>query len=126
MGAVSVDQHFARFGSKSYAINKINSVDIRVARPHGEGAIWIWGLLALICGLAFFGSLSAPEGPSVGGLILAAIFAFLAYRAWLSSKIREYRLFLMTSSSEAQAYVTRDRDEVIRLREKIEKAMAAS
>lgn len=85
VGNVSVDAHFARFGSKSYAINKINSVDIREARPHGEGAIWVWGLLSLISMLAFVGSLSSPEGISVGGLVLAAIFGFLAYRAWLNS-----------------------------------------
>lgn len=123
---VSVDAHFARFGSKSYAINKINSVDIRVARPHGEGAIWVWGLLSLFCVLTFIGSMSSPQGLSVGSLMLAAIFGFLAYRAWLKSKIKEYQLFLMTSSSEAQAYVTSDLAEVSRLRERIEKAMAAS
>jgi len=97
-----------------------------VAKPHGEGAIWACGLVSLICVLVFFGSLSASEGPSFIVLTLAAIFGFLAYRAWLNSKIREYQLFLMTSSSEAQAYVTRDREEVFRLRSKIEEGMAAS
>jgi len=123
---VSVDDKFARFGSKSYAINKINSVDIRMAKPHSEGAIWAWGLLALIFLLAFMGSLSSPDGVSILSMALAALFGFLAYRAWINSKIREYRLFLMTSSSEAQAFVTRDRDEVMQLRERIERAMAAS
>lgn len=124
MGVVEVDDKFARFGSKSYAINKINSLDIRVAKPYGVGAIWLWSLLALICLLSFLGSLAGTEGPSFGGLIFGAIFSFLAYRAWLSSKIREYQLFLMTSSSEAQAFVSRDQHEVMRLRESIERAMA--
>lgn len=123
---VSVDAHFARFGSKSYAINKINSVDIRVARPHGEGAIWVCGLIALIAAISFFGSLGDASSPSGGALVLSAIFSALAYLAWRKSQIREYHLFLMTSSSEAQAYVTRDHNEVIRLRETIETAMTAS
>lgn len=35
--SVSVDQHFARFGAKSYAINKINSVEVRRRYPNGRG-----------------------------------------------------------------------------------------
>lgn len=126
MEQVSVDANFARFGGKSYAINKINSVEVRTHKPHGEGAIWACGLIALLCLLVFIGSLSALEGPSVVTLVIGAIFGGLAYRAWRNSKIREYQLFLMTSSSEAQAFVTRNRDEVFALRDSIEKAMAAS
>jgi hypothetical protein len=43
--------------------------------------------------------------------------------AWQKSQIREYQLFLMTSSSEAQAFVTRNREEVLSLRHSIERAM---
>lgn len=123
---VQVDANFARFGGKSYAINKINSVEVRVHKPHGEGAIWACGLIALLCLLSFIGSLSMPDGPSIGTLVIAAIFGSLGYRAWLKSKVREYQLFLMTSSSESQAFVTRDRNEVFQLRDSIEKAMAAA
>ena len=122
---VSVDDKFARFGSKSYAINKINSVDVRVRRPHGEGAIWACGLVALIAAISFLGSLLAGRA-EWWHLILATIFGGLAYVAWRKSKIREYQLFLMTSSSEAQAFVTQDSAEIHRLREEIERAMAAS
>jgi uncharacterized protein DUF6232 len=123
---VQVDDKFARFGSKSYAINKINSVDVRVHRPHSQAATWICGLVALISVISLLGSLSDPEGLSGGALVLAAVFAGLSYVSWQKSQTREYQLFLMTSSSETEAFVTRDRDEVLRLRERIEEAMAAS
>jgi hypothetical protein len=123
---VQIDAKFARFGSKSYAINKINSVDVRSHRPHSERVTFVAGLLALIFLLAAMGSMSAPDGNPAIYLVLAALCGFWAYRAWLRSKIVEYQLFLMTSSSEAQAFVTRDRDEVFTLRQRIEEAMAAS
>jgi len=121
---VSVDAHFARFGEKSYAINKINSVEVRRRQPHGQGAAIGWGLLSLIFGLSFLGSLSNPNGGTVVTLTLAVIFGYLAYRAWLRSKIIEHQLFLMTSSSEAQAIVSQDGAMVNGLRERIERAMA--
>lgn len=31
-----IDDDFARFGAKSYAINKINSVDVRERQPYGR------------------------------------------------------------------------------------------
>lgn len=34
--AVSVDRDFARFGSKSFAINKIHTVEVRARRPHSQ------------------------------------------------------------------------------------------
>ena len=128
---VTVDDDFARFGNKSYAINKINSVEVRSRRPHGKAAIYIWGLLTLIFLLAFIGSMSVPttdpSAPTPSPLVmlgLAALFGWLAYWAWLKSKIVEYKLFLMTSSSEAQAFVSFDGLEVQSLRDRIEGAMA--
>ena len=61
-GNVQIDDKFARFGSKSYAINKINSVDVRSHRPHGEAVVYVAGLLALIFVLAAVGSMSDPNG----------------------------------------------------------------
>jgi hypothetical protein len=121
---VIVDADFARFGNKSYAINKINSVEVRARKPYGQGAMFGWGLLALICGLAGLGQLGEASGGAVITLGLAGLFGFLAYRAWGKSQIVEYQLFLMTSSSEAQAFVSRNGDEVQSLRERIEGAMA--
>lgn len=122
---VSVDRDFARFGSKTYAINKINSVEVRARKPHGQRAVYLWGLLSLICVLSFMGSMSDPKSDtSAGILFFAALFGFLAWRAWLRSQIIEYQLFLMTSSSEAQAISSRDVDMIASLRDRIERAMA--
>jgi hypothetical protein len=123
---VTIDDKFARFGAKSYAINKINSVEVRDRKPHGQGAVFLAGLLAIIFALAALGSLASPDGASWVSVGLAALCGWLAYKAWLRSKIVEYQLFLMTSSSEAQAFVTHDQDEVLDLRNRIESAMAAS
>jgi hypothetical protein len=51
--------------------------------------------------------------------ILSAAAAFW----WKRSRIAEYQLFLMASSSEAQAFVSRNGDEVYSLRDRIERAM---
>ena len=124
---VTVDKDFARFGAKSYAINKINTVEVRERKPHGPIGTVIFGLLAFIFGIAGLGSL---VGPSISGaittLVIAAIFGFIAYRFWLKSKIVEYQLFLMTSSSEAQAITSREGEMIDDLRRKIESAMIAA
>ena len=114
---VSVDRDFARFGNKSYAINKINSVEVRERSPHSQNAALGWGLLAVIF------LLSALGGGGGFASFLALVFGALAYWAWQRSKVREYQLFLMTSSSEAQAIVSRDSNHILSLRETIEQAM---
>lgn len=121
--AVSVNDDFARFGSKSYAINKINSVDVRERQPHGITGAVICGILAAVSLLAALGSIGSPEGGSLGTFIVALVFVGLAYWQWQRSKKREYLLFLMTSSSETQAFVTGDQNEVLDLRARIEAAM---
>jgi len=121
---VSVDDDFARFGNKSYAINKINSVEVRSRRPFGQGTMFVLGLLGVILVASAAGQLPNNPGGAVLTLMFAAFLGFLAYRSWLKSKTIEYQLFLMTSSSEAQAFVTRDRNEVQALRDRIESAMA--
>lgn len=122
-GVVSVDNDFARFGSKSYAINKINSVEVRERQPHGKTGAVICGIIGVVLLLAAFGSMGSSNGSPIGSIVLAAVFLGLAYWQWQRAKIREYLLFLMTSSSETQAFVTRDEDEVMSLRERIETAM---
>lgn len=123
MATVSVDNDFARFGAKSYAINKINSVEVREVRPYKMGGAVFWGLAAALFLLGGLGSLASPQDSSAGFFVIAVVCAFLAYWFWQRAKIREYRLFLMTSSSEAQAFVSRDREEVLSLRDSIEAAM---
>lgn len=44
--SVSVDRDFARFGNKSYAINKINSVEVRQHHPHNQNAAMAGQLIA--------------------------------------------------------------------------------
>lgn len=114
---VSVDRDFARFGSKSYAINKINSVDVRSRHPHGQGAMFVFGLLTLIF------VIYASDGGGALSWALAALLGGLSYWAWRRSKIIEYQLFLMTSSSEAQAISSRDGAMIDSLRDRIERAM---
>lgn len=121
--SVSVDRDFARFGKKSYAINKINSVEVRERQPHGQGSAFVYGLLAFICLLAGVGG-DLEAGGRIMWLLLCGMFGYLTYRAWGRSKIVEYQLFLMTSSSEAQALVSRDGDMIEGLRDRIERAMA--
>lgn len=115
---VSVDRDFARFGSKSYAINKINSVEVRRRYPNGQGMMFLLGLLAVICALSALGG--------AGGRLwaLAIMFGVLAFGFWRRSRIVEYQLFLMTSSSEAQAITSHDPNQIDSLRERIERAMA--
>src|SRR3954451_22242501 len=106
---VSVDRDFARFGSKAYAINKINTVDVTAKRPHSQNAFFGWGLLAAICLLLFAGGdKSGVNNGSAVGLLLCLVFAFLAYRAWKRSKIVEYYLMLVTSSHSVQAIKSLD------------------
>ena len=116
--AISVDKDFARFGAKSYAINKINSVEVTQRHPHSQLPVFIWGLLSMGC------LLSAVQGAGAGVFVFGLIFGGLAYLAWRKSQIIEYRLFLRTSSQDAQALTSRDGGLIESLREQIEHAMA--
>jgi hypothetical protein len=123
---VSIDRDFARFGSKSFAINKINTVDVQARRPHSQNAFFGWGLAAAISLLLFAGG---SENPNAGGggtalaVFLCALFGFLAFRAWKRSKIVEYQLFLVTSSGAVQAIKSEDASMIDGLRDRIERAM---
>jgi hypothetical protein len=116
-GAISVDLNFARFGSKSYAINKINTVEVRERQPHGLGMAIFFGVLAALTLIGAIQNLNATA------LVFGIGFVALTVWAWKRHKIREYDLFLMTSSSSTQAYMTRNRDEVLSLRDAVETAM---
>ena len=118
---VSIDRDFARFGSKAYAINKINTVDVTYRHPYPRQAAFGWGLLALISLLVFGGSAS---GVGFFALALCAFLGFLAYRAWQRSKIVEYNLMLVTSSHSVQAIKSRDSAFIQDVRDRIERAMA--
>ena|SRR5689334_6895961 len=121
--AVSVDRDFARFGQKSYAINKINSVEVREVRPNRPDGAVILGIIAaglLIVGISQF---SESIGAGFTWVFIGILVGAFAAMLWKNSQIIEYRLFLMTSSSEAQAFASLDSDEVYGLRDRIEAAM---
>jgi hypothetical protein len=124
MSLVSVDRDFARFGGKSYAINKINTVEVRERKPHAFWPVLVLGFLGGIFLLSGFGQLAALDGAPWTSIIFGATLLGLAAWQWRRSKVREYKLFLMTSSSEAQAYTSNNFDEVMGLRREIESAMA--
>jgi hypothetical protein len=123
--SVSVDRDFARFGSKSFAINKINTVDVTARRPHSQNAFFGWGLLAAMSLLLFAGGgKSGVNNGTAIGLLLCLLFAFLAYRAWKRSKIIEYYLMLVTSSHSVLAIKSRDSNFIQGVRDQIERAMS--
>lgn len=108
---VSIDADFARIGAKSYAINKINSVEIKTRYPNSR-------TLPLI---AAFGIVIALLSKSfTAAVLLAALAAWL----WWRSRIVEYQLYLTTSSAEIAALKSADLDFITGLRNKIESAMA--
>ncbi len=124
---ITVDKDFARFGSKSYAINKINTVEVRAQKPHGIFGAILFGAVAALLLLSGFNQVLDGKGESGSStLVIAAILGGIAYWQWQKSKIREYQLFLMTSSSSTQAYTSNDEDEVINLRNSIERAMVGN
>lgn len=120
---VEVDDDFARFGSKSYAINKITSVEIR--QSDGEPSGCAVFLILVTAVLALFAMFSLPTGLVFPG-IPAALIGWWGYHLYKKTKRIEYKLFLITTASEAQAYSTFDEGEVLELRSKIESAMVRS
>ncbi|KQX20695.1 MULTISPECIES: DUF6232 family protein [unclassified Sphingomonas] len=123
---ISIDDDFARFGSKSYAIDKINSVDVK-AQPR-SGCLWI--ILACIAALLLFAALgnlvgSGDKGSFGTTLAIAVAIGFVAWRASIHAAIVDYTLLLTTSSSEAQATQTTDGAEVEKMRAAIETAMVS-
>jgi hypothetical protein len=128
---VQVDTNFVRSGSKSFAINKINSVEIRAKKTAGSWAWIIYGIILLLFLPGMIASFFVKDEAGGAGdgqiflFILVAIFGALFYRSFNRRKSRRtFELYLMTSSGEVQAFMTQDRSEIDRLRDAIEVAMA--
>lgn len=121
----SVDDDFVRVGAKSYAINKINSVEVREKTIKGQrGYVLLW-LGAAFVALMWLGSLGLEDGNSAVLLIIAVGFAFWGWsRFRRRANTTEYALLLVTSSGEAQAVSTTDAGEIDEIRSRIEAAMA--
>ncbi|WP_454798642.1 DUF6232 family protein [Novosphingobium lindaniclasticum] len=122
---ITVDKDFARFDDKSYAINKINTVEVRAVKPYGTNGAWACTVLSLLFAYGAFNLLSEGKN-AILSILLCIGFTGLAYWLWQRSRTIVFQLFLMTSSSSQQAYSSLDGQEIQVLREKIESAMAAA
>jgi hypothetical protein len=76
-GMVSVDADFPRFGSKTVAINKINSVEGRTtSEPRGFGYIIFWALALLMLVAGVMAAIRAePDFSAITFLIPAFLVA---------------------------------------------------
>ena len=121
----SVDRDFVRVGDKSYAINKINSVEVRTTTQKGSRAYIAFWIIAGLFALGVLGALASGEG-AFGMFVFAGICGFLG---WLSYRKRAdtntYALLLVTSSGEATAVTTTDRGQIASIRREIEGAISA-
>ena len=120
---VTVDDHFARFGSKSYAINKITSVDVRAERK--DRSLWlilaIIGALFIIVGIEPLISQGNPAVLMVGALLaIPAALLFPKRTSW------SYHLILATSAGEVQATTSESREAIDELRAAIETRIAGA
>lgn len=122
---ITVDNNFARFGEKSYAINKINTVEVRTVYPYITGWTWGWAILAVIFAYGAYNLIQDGKSPAPA-VALCLLAAGISHWLWRRSKIVEFQLFLMTSSASKQAYSSFDEGEISDLRTRIEAAMVAA
>jgi hypothetical protein len=116
-GSVLVDDDFARFGEKSFAIDKVNSVDVRTERVSNTGFV-VFLVMMIFSSLVLIGNLASP-----GAWIATGVFGLATWYMFKNPPKDTYKMFLTTSSSETQAFVTTDLEEVQKLRSAIERAM---
>jgi len=124
-GSVSIDTSFARFGSKSYAVKQINTVDVRARQVRGKGWGALWLLIGVICIAQGWSKPGGGEGAGTGVIVFGAVLVGVAALLLRRPNIYEYDLMLRTSSGEAQAYTTKDAATIGRLRAAIEQAISA-
>lgn len=120
---VTIDGDFARFGSRSFAINKINTVDVEKRHPHRRDAAIVWAFFAALA-LVWLAGVGLKDANGGLALLAAAFCAWMAWRAWQRSKIVEYQLMLATSSGAVQAIKSRDAGFIFDTRRQIEAAIA--
>lgn len=125
-GHVTVDDNFARFGSKSYAINKITSVDVRTHEK--RSAAWlIFGIVGGLLLLAGLGGLQGPEASqAIPFLVIGGLFMIPAVMMYRSRISRSYELMLATAAGEVQATTAVDGEAIQELRDAIESRVARS
>lgn len=121
---VTVDDHFARFGSKSYAINKITSVDVKVNERRSSG--WtVLGILGAFLLLVGIGMIEGGNSAGWGVLIIGAGMVAGASILYPKRISRTYVLMLATAAGEVQATMSADGDAIAELREAIETRIAS-
>ena len=120
-GFVSVDDKFVRIASKSYAINKITSVDVREQVTPGKSGyafLWVIGAVLAIAGIA-------QQAPYL--FIMAAVCAGFGWRHWEKRKpVSLFQLYLVTAAGETPAHAEFDYDTITEMRAAIEEAMSRS
>ena len=123
-GDISIDDSFARFGSKSYAIDKINSVDIKSEKAGGCAHI-VAGLLCIIAGVMAVGAFqTGGTGLALFMGTVAVACGYWTAKASKAAQVVTYTIMLTTSSNEAQATQSTDLDEIQKMRDAIEAAMS--
>ena len=124
-GDVSIDGDFARFGSKSYAIDKITSVDVR-GRERQAGCVpVVLIIIGVFIGLAAAGMFADDTKQAIVTGLVAVVLILWGSRLQTKKRLTDYTLLLTTSSAEVQATQTTDGDEVAKMRTAIEAAMVA-
>lgn len=119
---ITVDENFARFGSKSYAINKITSVDVRLEEVK-KSAWVVFAIISALFLMAGLGSLATGFQPS--SFVIAAVSGAIAFALYQSRLTRTYHLLLATASGEVQATKSPDPDAIAELRDAIERQIIA-
>lgn len=122
-GDITIDNNFARFGAKSFAINKINSVEVRSQTVPGSKAWLVFAVLAALFAINVIVRYFNGEDTN-GSFWAAAVLGVLSAATWgKRHAVTTHRLFLVTSSAEAQAFATHDWTDITELRTAIEDAM---
>lgn len=120
---ITIDDNFARFGAKSFAINKINSVEVRSETVPGSRAYLVFWVLAGMFVISMLWTLINGENATTP-FVAACVLGLLGFATWEKRHdVTTHKLFLVTSSAEAQAFITRDWDSIAEMREAIEAAM---
>jgi Family of unknown function (DUF6232) len=112
-GQISISQTIAKFGDTSYPIANIGAVSIEEP-PHPLTGIGV-ALVVIGIGLMIFSSF-------INGLLVGALGAAMA---WHFSDKGSAKLMLRTSSGNQQAFESKDRALVRKLKTSIEEAIAA-
>ncbi len=112
-GTITVTKTMAKFGDTSYPIANIGAVSIE------ESEHWLGGLgvIMVVAGLAmmFFGNFGGGTAVSVLGAVLV----------WYAIDKGTAKLMLRTSSGNQQAFESKDKTMVKKVKSSIEEAIAA-